>query len=135
MLVYRVEHIDGHGPYRLSQYRNDYDNPIWSLKDRICWAHDTYRHPTPREDGIPFINEDEFCGFDSLEKLKSWFAGFLRDLRKHNFRVAVYNTDDIKFGEKQVVFKKQGEPVCVLSTLSRKLPKSLNRYTVQSQTA
>lgn len=62
MYVYRIEHPEtGKGPYSTG----------WS--PGISYAS-TKRHPAPDEDGLGYMdNKEEYCGFESLEKLCGWF--------------------------------------------------------------
>lgn len=59
MKVFRVQSIlTGTGPYDMSF--------------ALCAKHSNEEHPSPEEEGMD-IQTAEFCGFDSMAKLNSWF--------------------------------------------------------------
>lgn len=100
MLVYRVETINGVGPYRADIIADD--------------TPSTPTHPTPQNDGIdwwkvrtyPF--DDYYCGFVSIEQLKEWFAMYYHALVNGLCRVAVYKIHHKRVlkGKHQCIFVK-----------------------------
>ena len=99
MLVYRVEHKDTHrGPYSGKHIVNSMAN---------CHNNDFERWPTPYYDGISVrYSEPHRYGFDSLDKLRSWFYGYLGVLNDRGFIIVVVRIhgNSVKRGEKQVVY-------------------------------
>lgn len=88
LTVYRLEDIEGIGPYR---------NDRLKLKPKyreMIREHSGYNgrddYPVIYEDilhGRARMTEEHLCGFDSLEKLKKWFGRYLKYLLKNGFRV------------------------------------------------
>lgn len=117
--VYRVEHVRSRkGPYKhyvRSGYSgahagygtnrlSDHLGRVLAMSDWNC----DDRRPSPREDGAidtfrPFPKH-MLCGFESVDKLVEWFDEALLSLFALNFRVYVYESDDVRYGEKQVLF-------------------------------
>lgn len=103
MRVYRVEDKKGRGPYCGSGFINYYP------PERHAHLQDIDVRPTPRNDGIDF-NSDDYCGFSSMRKLRSWF--YKKDIEwlcgEGKFRIMVYEVprDLVKRGKKQVCFPK-----------------------------
>lgn len=66
------------------------------------------RHPTPFNDsGIARrAKAHEYCGFISMTDLFKWFGGFIPELLKSGFEIAVLNDVIVTaIGEYQVLFK------------------------------
>lgn len=104
MKIYRIEDLDGNGPY-FSHLSSD------RLYKKLSSRNES--RPSPLREGLTIKPGIDFCGFYSIEKLKQWFRGCLSELRKSGFYLAVYEVDakEIKFGIEQVVFPKpQEEP-------------------------
>ena len=108
MKVYRWENAKGYGPY--------IDNNI-SLGDTLRRRHhDTKYHPGPCQDGgLEHIYPTEVCGFRSLRQMHKWFSpDDIKLMMRYRYKLVVYDIDeeDIRFGRKQVVFKKkEAKPV------------------------
>jgi hypothetical protein len=99
MIVYRVENKNGVGPY--------YGTDNW-CEWQTRW-HDSPSHPPPFLDGIDVYAKKDLCGFASFKKLRDWFESEeLVELRKLGFRVRRIRVprSKVKFGEKQVVFRR-----------------------------
>lgn len=108
MIVYRVEHkTDRQGPYN-SKYN------IYQWGRKMYYAHRCKKK-------YPGISNEQWAdrrkanemierincvfGFKSVQDLKSWFSGFLRELNREGFVISVYETEDeVLEGEKQVMF-------------------------------
>jgi hypothetical protein len=106
MLVYRVEHPDGAGPYGSAGGRSYRENVFGR---ELCIRHSDERHPAPWADGINFMTEDDFCALVSEERLREWFDDSWEDLSSLGYFLRVYDVADklVKVGESgQCVFKK-----------------------------
>ena len=94
MRVYRIEDINGIGPYAGYEFNG-------------CGGH----HPTPDEEGFPDVCSDDYFGFDSLFQLCKWFGPVARQrLATLKYEVAVYDVEDQDItGQSpyQVMFKKR----------------------------
>jgi hypothetical protein len=107
VIVYRIETDQGYGPYV-------WGNPLTQRQERvrteIINAHNDgpswTNHPTPQEDGLGRIANDEYCCFTSKRALRTWFKGFLQDLHDVGFFVHVYEVDrdDVRRGGHQAMF-------------------------------
>lgn len=96
--IYRIEHPESKkGPYTHS----------WCDTWR-CRPHNTKAHPTPYEEQLDF-SEHFKCGFESLEKLSSWFNDQELDaLEKLGFELIVIPVElceEVGYGKKQLIFK------------------------------
>ena len=88
MLVYRVEHKkDGMGPYR--SYEGG--SFVRKMKDK---HNDSDYHKTPNSEFHRnksfYMEEDMYCGFNSIKSLKIWFKGFRAAMRKNKYVLKVY---------------------------------------------
>lgn len=96
--VFRVEHKErGEGPY---------NGPY--VAGGCGYAVGT--HPTPKEDGIPYIRPNEHCAFGSPAQMRRWFTVANRKaLHSVGYQLAVYAVPDlfVRRGRKQVVFNKE----------------------------
>jgi len=92
--VYRVESRNGLGPYR-DETTFDYDY--------ICQSKN---RPSPWDDGIEQVRENDLFGFPSIGKLKRWFSKSLPLLAKDGYRISGYKVPvvAVKRGKKQVAF-------------------------------
>lgn len=108
--VWRVEDIDGRGPY--------------SVLHGMGQAHNDDEHPDPYNDGFrrrwsdPFIGKDKpewspelSCGLRSREDVAEWFDGWGLKLAKAAFSVVVFDISDydIYYGIKQLGFRRNKE--------------------------
>lgn len=93
MLVYRVEHPEGGGPYIGP-------NSIGDLGLRHCDPD----HPNPVEDGISG-GKGWNCGFESLAQFQAWFSRAERqELKDRGFVLMSFHAAEARKGEKQIVF-------------------------------
>jgi len=101
--VFRVQHKEQNvGPYVGGKISWDVE---WY--SRMMGHHANYSHPNLREDDLSVYSNSEYvCGFDSLDKLKSWFDGYLLNLIDAGFIIAEYQVEGYIIGisGKQVVF-------------------------------
>lgn len=118
MLVYRVEHKEyGCGPYTIREHINndwydkEYDeHPLAKIANRHNSKPTVW--PGPMRDNITFHAdwENHHFGFSSIWRLKIWFAGFLKLMKRYDFVIAVYNVPNkyVEYGDsdKQIVFDK-----------------------------
>lgn len=109
MRVYRVERVDGVGPYRAGL--------------SLLRGYGTLQHrPGPEDDGIPplAISDDTRFGFASLEQCGYWFNLWdeREKLEQCGYAVAEYEVSDhlVTQGWHQCAFIKAG------ATLVRRLP-------------
>lgn len=84
--IYRVENLQGHGPYR-----NTIADIQWEFR------HSSTRHPTPMSDkeystiGQYFDEETDLFGFPTLKAYRSWFNKGMREwLHAKGFTLSVY---------------------------------------------
>jgi len=76
--AYRVEHMDGQGPY--SPPLDTEDDGLWKLAKKLGKAHNSSR---PMPPGSGFRSEGEGkCACKDLKQLRKWFEGFWGDLRE-----------------------------------------------------
>lgn len=97
--MFRVEKIDGSGPYAGNE-----DNPRLA---HMFAVHGDADHPQPWDD--PLLEEiypDEVCGFPTLCGLEEWFAGYEDVLTEEGYEIAVYTVrhSEVRFGKKQSLF-------------------------------
>lgn len=96
MKVFRVETKNNKGPYgSFGKYQSG----------KLEYKQDY--HPLPTADGILYVFEYDYFGFESLDQLDKWFDITDRKyLKKHNFNVSCYEVDDhhVTVGGTQLVF-------------------------------
>ena len=118
MLVYRIQDVNGVGPYRKDEVAELYES---CRGFGYGWSE---RRPGPARD--PGLGGDDWqafslkwrktCrfGFSSIDQLKEWFntKKVRHGLHKLGFAVYVINVDDDKVivGDKQVVFVPEPAP-------------------------
>ncbi|TDD97215.1 hypothetical protein [Actinomadura rubrisoli] len=79
------------GPYQWRS-RKDKDGDVLT---EMSYEHCDSNHPTPQLDGLGHIDGDEYCGFPSMDELRSWFDGdWLELLGSIGFRIYVYEVDE-----------------------------------------
>ena len=103
MLVYRVEDAEYHGPY----IGRERDIRVDTRDDKASRRHTNMKtHPCPSSDGL-FLEKNDYCAFDSMEKLQKWFKGDIRWLKMNKFHVSVYEIEPekVKVGRMQVLFQ------------------------------
>lgn len=102
--VYRVQHKDEN----IGPYTSDYCSGEWYY--RMLEHHRDNEHPNKWEDyykNHSDVSLDHVFGFSSLEKLSSWFDGYLMSLiYEGGFIITQYKVEDYIEGQsgKQVVF-------------------------------
>lgn len=101
MLVYRVETVNGGGPY----YKSSYD-----VCNRLSSHNNCPNHPGAGEEGLIHWTDRPyfFCGFVSIEQLKAWFMGHRAFLRRKQYQMAIYKVHGryVRKGKFQVTFRK-----------------------------
>lgn len=109
MTVYRIQHKETkEGPYNGNlAYSKPY---LIEMSDRHKASGD--RHPHPRYDA-PIgrgSNDEEFCGFNSMEQLQEWFTGDeLSELSGLGFEVVCLEDVTVTaIGDKQILFTLEG---------------------------
>ncbi|WP_157536546.1 hypothetical protein [Kitasatospora mediocidica] len=106
------------GPY----CSGDWDEEFW--QDQMGSVHCDDDHPTPRSDGLPYPNSFEFCAFDSIEALGTWFGGWLEKLEERDYRIHVYEIpkSSVQMGRVQVLADlRQAKLVRIESCISSEL--------------
>jgi len=105
--VYRIENEDGIGPY--AAYGAFWVGGLLQGE----YGENFSPQPTPLEDaGIErhMIEDNEFCGFASMEQLLQWFPeSALEILEDEGFKVVELQVEVTATGEHQVLFVR--EPV------------------------
>lgn len=121
MKVYRVVYAADHpannrnvpcGPYTI-------DRPLLNehtekLHGRLMREHSNMEHPTPYTDGdLGGISPSEYCCFESIEKMESWFENFGYDLTAAGCVIMIMEADesDVRIGIKQAVVRQDGAKV------------------------
>lgn len=102
--IYRVETIDGTGPYRIDS--------IGQLATFICLTHSNIAtHPPITVDfNENQWKEEKFCGFNNLDQLFNWFGDVIDVITGKGFYISEYvcrrkYIDNGKSG-KQIMFVK-----------------------------
>ncbi len=110
--IFRVEHkTDGGGCYGSTRYGES------DLLDAMQDEHnsDLHDHPCPQNDRgiLRPINNNEFCGFESMESLNQWFMEEeITELQQCGYEVIELNDVEITaVGEKQVLVIKNAEKI------------------------
>jgi len=104
MTIFRIENSVGLGPYVSNANQENQILHQMNL-DHSC----SPLHPMPWEDNLPeMAREYELCGFESIEKLKKWFDGWINRLYDNGFFAVQLEIDkkNVKFGNYQIVFNK-----------------------------
>lgn len=114
MDVYRVEYINGEGPYHI--YYTTCNNPDMAFYQECNFLE---YHMSPKQPGVLLQGEpfyilkkkgkyfgDYKCGFSSIKQLKKWFSKKeLELLKKYCFSIVVYkNVIEFVESKKQVAF-------------------------------
>jgi len=122
MRIYRVEMLNGSGPY--------HGDGSWINRE-----YNAALHPLPIHDGIPcydYLSNYRF-GFESFDKFKAWFNCPIELSNLHNlgYCLSVYEIDKIQvaIGFKQVVFSLQ------YASLVNRIPLSEITHVIDSQVA
>jgi hypothetical protein len=108
--VYRVETVDGDGPYWRGPGQA-------AIHGDLCFDYEraVRRVPTPYLDNLSGFNHEHSFGFKSREQLEAWFTRSEREyLAGCHFLVSVYEVDDdlVQYGNKQVVFDRKAATLC-----------------------
>lgn len=112
MLVYRIEHPETRGgPYCGAR---ELDRQAQNGLASIVYRHsDLKRTPSPMNDGTLFAgrgfwgvpSRDYVFGFASLADMRRWFTREERHaLKALGFVLAIYRSDDVEVGNRQVAF-------------------------------
>lgn len=121
MKVYRVVYEADHpanssgvprGPYTID--RPSANEHTEKLHGRLMREHSNAEHPTPFTDGDLFgIGAAEYCCFESIEKMASWFENFGYDLTAAGCVIMIMEADesDVRIGIKQAVVRQDGAKV------------------------
>ena len=110
MLVYRLENKLGKGPYNggvIWDQGGPKPSYLSNLYNRHSGAADP--HPTPGQDGLGYIDDREFFGFDTAAAVCAWFFREPEDaelLTARGLFVTVWEVpvDFVRYGRKQIVF-------------------------------
>jgi hypothetical protein len=112
MLVYRVEHTEGGGPYIGP-------NGIGDLGMRHCDGD----HPPPIEDGISRVSGMN-CGFASLAHFQAWFTPEERqELKDRGFVLMTFHADTVRTGRKQLMFDRELAQLDLVLDVTTALPR------------
>jgi hypothetical protein len=102
MRLFRVENINGDGPYR--------SGGMTDARRAIRDSHDADKdgHPPPHLDGILSMI-GRVCGFSSLTQLHRWFSDDeLTILENEGYHIQEYESRDVIVGDFQVAFRQTG---------------------------
>lgn len=110
MLVYRVEHETLRcGPYNFVPLENKVgwgDPRVQAMSTSVFADVTTHGHPTPDRDGIQ-IDQENVCGFESIEQLYDWFSDeSIHAMRDAGYVLHVYSVPrrSVRRGGHQVMF-------------------------------
>lgn len=124
--VFRVEKLDGTGPYSGSDY-------IYEMVE----AHSDDYHSTPQADhllketgqddiwlGKRGISVEEYCCFQTEADLYAWFDGWEEELAAKGYSVTIYSVsnENLRHGTTQSVFKRDE------ATLLSRSPLKIKEY-------
>lgn len=105
MIVYRVEHEEGRfGPYVLPPFA------LWGQQEAIRQSTmarlNGVAHPSPWEDGLGEMSEEEYSCFLTTGALQAWFGVELAQLARCGFVVCAYEVrpEFVRRGFTQAVF-------------------------------
>lgn len=108
MLVFRLEHENGIGPYRCLgserfTQKEDWDE-LLELSNELHLQHGfSDKHPAPSY----FDVVGKSCGCKSFDLLCEWFGDFLDKFAKFGYHIAVYDAILAKSTAEQIVFDKK----------------------------
>lgn len=107
MLVYRLEHEIGCGPYHCDKLKQSLPfyrfNDLNELSQELCDKHSgSVNHPVPDY----FSVNGKSCACESLDKLCEWFDGFLEKFARFGYYIAVYDAPNVNCDFNQVIFHK-----------------------------
>jgi hypothetical protein len=112
MLVYRVEHPEGGGPYIGPR-------SICDLGMRHCDGD----HPPPVEDGISRVGGWN-CGFASLAHFQQWFNRDERqELKDRGFVLMTFHADKVREGRKQLIFDREMAQLDLVLDVTTAMPR------------
>lgn len=105
MRVYRVECpcAGQHGPYNNGKCRHLIPQviPSWVVNHMSV----INGYPSPVTEGFYGMSETHRCGFDSMDKLKEWFAQSLDLIEPSGYQAVSYEVPGVVWkGDKQLVF-------------------------------
>ena len=108
MTIYRIQSKQDRtrGAYHPHRKLDVKPDVVKRMEQTHCGYQDG--HPTSKSDaGIDrYINQYEYCGFNSAASLLRWFRGFIPDLLRAGYEiVALHDVTITAVGEYQVLFK------------------------------
>ncbi|QED11469.1 hypothetical protein SEA_VITAS_46 [Microbacterium phage Vitas] len=114
-IVYRVEDLDGNGPYQQRWKWADagIEKPAFLRDVSDSNKYNPDPHPAPYEDGIENVDFEDVFGFRTLTMLGAWMLREKADdahrLDQMGFQVGVYEClhEDVREGSRQCVFRKK----------------------------
>lgn len=94
-----------HGPYNAHRCCK----PMCADSERPSWVENHTNteggYPTPVTEGFYGMSETCRCGFDSMDKLKEWFAQSLDLIEPSGYQAVSYEAPGVVWkGDKQLVF-------------------------------
>jgi hypothetical protein len=113
MLVYRVEHPEGGGPYIG-------EHAIGDLGFRHCDPD----HPPPIDDGIGRVGGWN-CGFESVRHFQQWFNPDERqELKDRGFVLMSFHAAEVRKGRRQVLFDRDAAHLDQIFDVTTALPRN-----------
>ncbi|QXN73549.1 hypothetical protein SEA_ABIGAIL_49 [Microbacterium phage Abigail] len=112
MNVFRVEHAGGKGAYHDRWGWAPGDQPAYLRDIAISHHMPADPHPSPFDDGIDHVDDEDFFACQSPELLLAWFFRDDREdarrLAERQMRIVVYEVDDalVQLGGRQCTFRK-----------------------------
>lgn len=100
--LYRLETAEGEGIYFGGK-----SAAIPFLGDDKAFKYNDYR-PLPSDDGIPAMQRDEYCAFESIEAMIHWMQD-LSKFAKYDIHLCRYriHVQHVRYGKRQCVFRKK----------------------------
>jgi hypothetical protein len=117
MLVYRIEHPEGGGPYIGPN----------NIPDLGIRHSDSADHPPPIEDGIGYVSSfnGEHCGFASIAQFRDWFNPEERqELKACGFQLLSFHTSKVRLGRKQLLFHRESACLDQIFDVTTALPRN-----------
>lgn len=117
MIVFRVEHSSGHGPfYGIAQFidKSVYDELLPCMEE---FFGDFSNHPIPDRE----MCKDSHIGCISLSELAEWFnhERMCEILTANGFHISIYKVKKVIHGTKQLSFMKKNAVLLNTQPLSR----------------
>ena len=104
--VCRVEHPDYENPsgVRLGPFAIPRDCPL-NEKTKFVRDSKAWNMPEPAQDGLEYIDDNEYCGFGNLETALYWMESIIEKLSEIGYVLAEYTIDGYRAGRHQVLFE------------------------------